>query len=223
MEHFADIPYIDIHTHTRKPGSLCLVSYRLGPECLPENPGGPVSAGIHPWDINRLSGGEIDAAKELLKRDPVWALGEAGLDIIKGGDPQRQAAVLRMQMEVATARDLPVIIHCVKAYNELFTMIREFPGIKTIFHGYTGSPEQTARALGSGSYISMGKLSFESPKTVESLRTIPAERLFIETDESDMPIRELYNKAAKVKEMKICTLADIIENNFNRIFKNPIQ
>ncbi|MCD7969207.1 MAG: TatD family hydrolase [Alistipes sp.] len=213
------IPYINIHTHTRTPDALCVVSYGLGRGAIPAMPGNPYSAGIHPWDAGSTDDGKLAGFLEYLETADIAAVGEAGLDKVKGGDMERQQEVFRKQIEIAARRKLPVIVHCVKAYNELFGIVRDYPGTPFILHGYTGSPEQTARALDCGCYISAGLRSVRSPKTVQALQTVPADRIFTETDEADIPVRIVYERLAEIKNVQINELSDIINDNFNRLFR----
>ncbi|MCD8071930.1 MAG: TatD family hydrolase [Alistipes sp.] len=199
-----------------------MVSYRLGREIVPERPGGPFSAGIHPWDTVVLTSDRQARGLSYIETAPIAAVGEAGLDRTKGADMERQAAIFIEQIEIATNRRLPVVVHCVKAYNELFAVVEKYPHTVFILHGYIGSPEQTRRALDSGCFFSIGETSLGSGKTVESIKSIPRERLFAETDESSADIADIYGRLAEIKEIQISDLKSIMEINFNRIFRKNI-
>lgn len=92
-----------------------------------------------------------------------------------------------------------------------------------IFHGFIGSPEQARRAVLKGYYLSFGLRAFASPKTLESLREIPLSQLFLETDDSDVPIEEIYARAAKVKGVTPEELQRATLENYGRIFTTGPQ
>jgi TatD DNase family protein len=211
-----DDRFIDIHTHTLRPGITCLLSWSFGRDggTLPDAP--YVSAGIHPWDAESV---DLDAALAFLADAPVAAIGEAGLDFAKPIDRERQAAVFGAQLDIAEKRGLPVVIHCVRAYGEVLQMLRGRRLKAVIFHGYTGSPEQTARIIGSGYYISVGATSLGSAKTVVSLREAPLDHIFAETDTGDTPIEDIYGGIAEVKGLELPALQRAIETNFETIFE----
>lgn len=212
-------PYIDIHSHNMSalsmPGRIILHSYRLGSgDPLPE---APLSMGIHPWD----AGGTDEAPRLLaeLSGCAVAAVGEIGLDYSHGrGKMQIQEALFRSQLAIAAERHLPVIIHCVRAFEEAFSILKEYrlPGV--IFHGYIGSRQQTARVTEAGYYVSAGSASLHSPKTLGSLGIVPREQLFLETDNSGLQIEDIYSAASAALEIPLQDLRQGIYQNFKRLF-----
>lgn len=204
---------INIHTHARPPGETAVVSHRLGiGEPLPES---PFSAGIHPWDA-----AEVDVASCLneLRRLPAAAVGEAGLDKLRGPALPVQEKILRRQLDIAAERRLPVIIHCVRAYNELLETIKGYPGLRFIVHGFTGSPQTAGRITAAGGFLSFGFGFPRSPKTAESLRTTPADRLFFESDTCTGPVTQVYEKAAAVRGETYESLVERVYCNYIEIF-----
>ena len=87
-----------------------------------------------------------------------------------------------------------------------------------IFHGFIGSPEQARRAVLKGYYLSFGLRAFASPKTLESLRETPLSQLFLETDDSDTGIEEVYAHAAAVRGTTVEALKRATTENYERIF-----
>ena len=155
------------------------------------------TAGIHPWDADK----EDIAALGTLPAD-VQAIGETGLDYARGAGRQQQLAAFRAQLALARDRQLPVVLHCVRV----------------IFHGFIGSPEQARRALEKGYYLSFGVRTFSSPKTLEALRETPPGQLFLETDDSDTGIEEVYAHAAAVRGTTVEALKRATTENYERIF-----
>ena len=126
------------------------------------------TAGIHPWDADK----EDIAALGTLPAD-VQAIGETGLDYARGAGRQRQLAAFRAQLALARERRLPVVLHCVRAFEPVMLELAAREPRAVIFHGFIGSPEQARRALEKGYYLSFGVRTFSSPKTMEALRETP--------------------------------------------------
>jgi TatD DNase family protein len=98
-------------------------------------------------------------------------------------------------------------------------ILKKHPVSAAIFHGFTGSPEQAARITGDGYYLSFGERTFRSSKTIEALGRTSTDRLFLETDENDVSIVEVYQKAAQILNMPVGDLQQQIMNNYQKIFK----
>jgi TatD DNase family protein len=153
--------------------------------------------------------------------DPI-AIGEIGLDYAQAKEKterERQQIIFALQLDIAANRNLPVIIHSVRALEDTLRIMREHPIPAAIFHGFTGSPEEAARITGAGYYLSFGERSFRSNKTIEALGRTSTGRLFLETDESDVSIAEIYRKAAEILNITIGDLQKQIINNYQKIFK----
>lgn len=151
------------------------------------------TAGIHPWDADR-----IPVASLLPLDETVQAIGETGLDFVKGAPREAQHTAFRAQLGLARQHGLPVVIHCVRAFNEVMHELAVCPPPTAIFHGFIGSPEQARQAVAAGYYLSFGERTFRSPKTVEAMRATPPSHLFLETDDSETPIEEIYDRAARL-------------------------
>lgn len=173
------------------------------------------TAGIHPWDAQHA------CTADLLPLAPgVQAIGEIGLDFVRGASRSEQERVLREQLALAEKTGLPVVLHCVRAFEPL---MKELEGRRlraVIFHGFIGSPEQARRAAERGCYLSFGMRTFRSPKTQEALRTLPLDRIFCETDDDPAPIGEVYERVAQTRGINLAELTDALWNNYLRIFGN---
>ena len=151
------------------------------------------------------------------------AVGETGLDFVHGPSREVQTEALRAQLRLARERELPVVLHCVRAFEPLIRELAACEPRAVIFHGFIGSPEQARRALAKGYFLSFGERAFASPKTLESLRETPLSQLFLETDDSDVPIEEIYARAAKVKGVTPEELQRATLENYGRIFTTGPQ
>jgi TatD DNase family protein len=212
----AENPYIDIHTHAAvtRPGVMAVVSFRIGREG--ELPQTPFSAGIHPWDAAEATDDWFSFFAET--RPGMVAVGEIGLDFsIENADRERQTAIFERQLQTAEEHGLPVVIHCVKAYDELIAGLRKRRMKAAVIHGFTGSPELARQLVRDGLFVSFGEQSFRSVRTVEALRKIPLENVFLESDESALSIEEIYEKAAAVLGLDVSALQDTMMGNYEKL------
>lgn len=112
---------------------------------------------------------------------------------------------------------LPLVVHCVRAYDDLKAMLNGFP-LPVIVHGFTGSEQLASQLLGRGWYLSFGKTVERSPKTRRTLRSIPSDRLFLETDMSGEEIESVYRRAADIRNEPAESLRDAVHTNYLNLF-----
>lgn len=203
---------MDVHTHRMDAPCPSIYSVRLGVRGT-EMPQRPFSAGVHPWDVNDMPDGVLDG----IRSDFLYAVGETGLDFAAGSDRGRQYEWFRRQLALASELEMPAVIHCVKAFNETIAELKNFDR-PVIFHGFTGSPELARQVLGADCYLSFGANLFRSPKTAEALRATPRDRLFLETDDSGLDIKEIYSEAARIYGCDVSELKNDIHKNYLELF-----
>ena len=109
------------------------------------------------------------------------------------------------------------MLHCVKAYDKLLSLMDRYT-VPILFHGFTGSPQLACQLIRKGYFLSFGTTLFRSPRTQEALRTTPYEHLFLETDEADTTIEEIYRQAAALRNTPIETLKHSIYTNYKTLF-----
>ena len=148
---------------------------------------------------------------------PAQIVGEIGLDYLRP-DREAQLRIFEGQLRLAEAAGKPVVLHCVKAFEETMRLLKQFRLRAVIFHGFIGSPEQAARAVAAGYYLSFGPRSLRSPRTVRALGSIPTQRLFLETDDAPATIESVYATAARLLGMPLDRLKETIYNNYLHIF-----
>ena len=144
-----------------------------------------ISVSIHPWDTSE----EPDMAllERIASLPQTVAIGEAGLDKTRGASLERQTEIFRRQTELSEQTRKPMIIHCVRAWDELLAIKKETrPRQKWGIHGYRGGAELARQLISHGFYISLGE--HFNPAAAGS---IPADRLLAETDESHLTIEEI--------------------------------
>lgn len=190
-------PLVNIHTHhpTGEGIELC-------------------TAGIHPWEAEKC-----DIATLLPLAGGVQAIGEIGLDFHCSVAREAQMACFKEQLQVACEGGYPVVLHCVKAFEEVMKCLQKATPRAVIFHGFIGSWQQAERALQAGYYLSFGERVFSSPKSMEMARRIPLSRLFMESDERQTPIAEIYQRLAALRGITVGELAEATLENYTKIFE----
>ncbi len=179
-------------------------------------PGAPFSIGIHPWQLGG-EGFDTGAALREVETAPAVAIGEIGLDGAISADLDEQSTIFVAQLRIARQRGVPVILHCVRTFEPTMELLAAHTPPAAIFHGFVGSPEQAARAIGAGYYLSFGERSLDSAKTVEAMRRTPIEHLFLETDDDPTPIDRIYTRVAQTFDRPVEQLATQIETNYERV------
>jgi len=176
------------------------------------------SCGIHPWYISdeESMAYQLRLLKEIVKEERVIAIGEAGLDKLQGPGIDIQIDVFRKHIELSMEIQRPLIIHCVKAWDELIALYKEYkPVVPWIIHGYRRNPQQTEQLGKMGFKFSIGERF-----NAESLKHIPLDSLFCETDMADISIYRVYEQIAAVYGMDLCQFATCVEENIDMYFKN---
>lgn len=215
---------IDIHTHQTPAGQGRLFILNRFPDShfveLP--PGGFYSVGLHPWYIGtgNIYYRQLDDVMRALKREDVIAVGECGIDKAIKTDLQLQTDVFVQQAEMAEAFRKPVVIHCVRAWNEIFQLKKKInPSMPWILHGFNGNVKTAEQMAEQGFYFSFGAaLLDENSKADEAISVVPPDKLFFETDESAISIHAVYERAAGILKLPLNSLAEKIEWNFRQAF-----
>ncbi|HEV2275950.1 MAG TPA: TatD family hydrolase [Acidobacteriaceae bacterium] len=212
----------------------------------PERPRILASAGIHPHEARLADETAFSRLDALLCQPEVVAAGEIGLDYYYDHSPrERQTEVFHRQMEIAEARNRPIIIHCrpsegsTDAWDDTMAVIEsrwKRTGLGGILHCFTGEWDHARRAMDCGFLISFaGNVTF--PKA-EGIRTVaarvPLDRMLIETDApflAPVPYRGKRNepawvqavatRLALVRGMEIGEIGVNTTNNFHCFLGTP--
>jgi len=210
--------YIDIHTHQKGNSENVFLLHDVSPEEFKRESAKTrhrFSVGIHPWYIDSTVEEKIKILKQIAADSSVLAIGETGLDKRCNVNFDTQKEVFKSQISIAKEVGKPLIIHCVKAYNETQQMLGEMRlNVPVIFHGFRGKPQLAKELTKAGFYLSFGNLFNK-----ESLKTAPFDRIFLETDDKDVGIEEIYKLVAEVKEVSVERLVEIIGENFGKCFE----
>lgn len=147
------------------------------------------SFGLHPWKNPTASW--LDQLIHYLDTVPNACIGECGLDRwMRDYDIDLQTEIFIAQLILAEKRNLPLSIHCLKAWGHLIDILESHPLPKRGFllHSYGGSAELVPRLVKLGAYFSFsGYLLHERKQSVrDAFKLVPPDRLLIETDAPDM-------------------------------------
>lgn len=211
---------IDFHTHNLSGAPRCaaIASYSLT-EIDRCPPGQYFTVGLHPWDTALFCSTPQILEKKL--RDALLSpyaigVGEVGLDRLRGAELHCQETLLGIQLEIAAELDLPVVVHCVRAWSELESIFRDvrFCSRKAI-HGFRGKASVLTRLINNGWYLSLG---VRSGITEAFLAQIPRERLLLESDDTKEPLTGLYRQVATCMHCSGEELEALVSENIRCFF-----
>ena len=179
------------------------------------------SIGIHPWHIveDRIDE-DLSIIESKLKDEKCLAIGECGLDKRIEYPIALQQMVFEKQLALAEKYRKPVVIHCVAAFQEVIAIKKKMAiSVPMIIHGFSKNKETAEQLIANGFYISFGKYLLRNPELELVFKSIPKERLFLETDTIEEGIAAVYELAAKYKNIEIGEMKAIINANFDTVFK----
>ncbi|MEO0021328.1 MAG: TatD family hydrolase [candidate division WOR-3 bacterium] len=142
------------------------------------------SVGIHPHEADNFRSIDIQMLKDLCIEPQVKAIGETGLDFFREFSTKaNQETAFRAQIELAKMMNLPLIIHIRDAAFAAMAILQEHNYFKGILHCFSDGRKLAEWAVEKGFYISFsGNLTFGEKRLVEIARSIPVDRILIETD-----------------------------------------
>lgn len=177
------------------------------------------SAGLHPCHLNEKV---FESAWENLKihsiKKNIIAIGECGLDRLHPDNYRLQEKAFVRQIRWANEISKPLIIHSVRTQHEIIRILRENGNqMPFIFHGFNNNIETAEMILNTGGYLSFGKSLF-NPSIEKSFNNTPLNRLFLETDDSEYTIEQIYKQAARIRNTTIDQINNQIKNNLTAVF-----
>lgn len=176
----------DFHTHHLDAAAGAAIinlprEWMLRTECFVPRPGALYSAGIHPWWT-----ADADETEEMMRNLPALlrhpqtvALGECGLDALRGAPLEIQEAVFIRQISLAETYRKPVTLHIVRTYDRMLRLHKTLrPTTTWTVHGFRGNPQLAQQLLKAGFDLSFGRLRNEA-----AYAATPPERRHNETDD----------------------------------------
>lgn len=196
--------YFDCHTHHAVKEDVTAI--RQGVD----------SCGIHPWDITAECIDSLIVEFDKKVADKLFiTIGECGLDKLCEAPYELQKRAFVHQIEVSEHLHMPLILHCVKAVDDCLQLRKAMKAQQPwIFHGFRGKPQQMEQLIRAGMYVSFGVRY-----NADSLLSCPLDRLFLETDDADIPIQNLYTEVSSLRGMSEEAIKTAIKFNYLTVFR----
>lgn len=188
--------FFDVHTHTISSDEKVFSILNRYPNSTDFSQ--PFSIGIHPWFINTENlENELVVVEEKLQLQNCYAIGECGLDKVVKTDFELQKTVFKQQIILSEKYKKPLIIHCVKAFQEIIELRKELkPKQIWILHGFNKNGQVAHSLLKNGFILSIGSAIINNKKLQEVILHISLDYILLETDDSEFDIQEVYQKIA---------------------------
>lgn len=210
--------FINLHTHhIALDNSLFVLNYRLGYDKVIDATHS-FSIGVHPWDIELNNDLFVSELEHFLTQPNCLAIGECGLDKLITTLLDIQKKVFEQHLELAVKYHKPVIIHCVKAFDELTEICKPYVDrIPLIIHGFNKSETLAKQLIDKGFYLSLHPNLVLKPDF--NIQSLPLNKLFFETDDNaQLLIQDVYQDFALKLNMKLDVLKAQINRNFETLF-----
>lgn len=192
-------------------------------------------AGLHPCDVKEDFKAQLDVIYKSIADRKIYAIGEIGIDLYWDKSTLAiQQEAFAMQIAWAKALNLPIVIHCREAFDEVFEVLEKLKDekLRGIFHCFTGDLAQAKRAINLGFYLGIGGVvTYKKAGLDLVLADIPLNNLVLETDSpylAPVPFRGKPNessylsyiaqKVADIYGLSIAEVADVTTENSRKIF-----
>lgn len=213
------IPLYNLHVHENASPPLKeevrILSLAWGKDGIALKPDIHYSIGIHPWYLPK--GDKEETLRELRKlasHPQIVAIGECGLDKLCESSIDLQKEFFACQIQLATEIQKPLILHVVKAWQELLETLKEKPtNLPIVIHRFRGKPQLASQLLEKGFYLSFGEHYHKASLQL----AYSHKRLFLETDTSPLPIQAIYQKASRDLGIPMEMLRQSIKENAKTI------
>jgi len=177
--------------------------------------------GLHPWFLNERADWEM--IRSYAGRHDAVAIGEIGLDFSPECPPADiQVPAFIRQLDLAAEFRLPVLIHCRKAYDRLYEILKQYKGsVKGILHSYSGGKDAMARFIELDYYIAFsGSVTRRSARKYHrAAEAVPHDCMLLETDApsiatettvaSEVEPRHVLEVAQKIAELRNMPLSEV--------------
>ncbi len=201
------------------------------------------TVGFHPHDVATLEKADIASLGEIANHPRVVAIGEVGLDFYRNYAPRRaQLQALKWQLDLAAKLELPVIIHCRQAEEDMLNLLRDWTSryrcphgqCQGVIHCFSGGSDSAKQYLDMGFYLSFGAyIGYPASRSAHNvIRSIPQDRLLVETDCPFLPPQSHRGKRnepayltltvqvmAEIREESSGGIAEKTTQNARRLFR----
>lgn len=212
--------YIDIHTHNfikKNVKQIINILYSVDQISTIYNTN-YYSIGLHPWHIKKNINIVSPLSELVIKHKTIIAIGETGIDRACTTPINLQEEIFKQHIQVSEDLKKPLIIHSVRSYSDILRYHKLYkPKMPWILHNYNGNEVITKQYLKYNIYFSIGEIR-KGSKLNKSIKIIPIEKLFFETDDSKTSIEEIYHNVSEILNTTTKNLIQIVSQNFNRVF-----
>lgn len=218
MRYGADLDDVLVRARAAGVAGLAVIGTRAADseaaaDLAAREPGVVAAAGLHPNDVAEVGPDEWDRIETLVASGRVAAVGETGLDWYRTtAPPDLQREFFDRHLRLAQRHGLPVVIHTRESTRDVLDMLRAAAArgpLAAVLHSFTGTVAEAAEAIDLGCHLGFaGMVTFRSSAALrEAAKTVPLERLLVETDSpflSPEPLRGRRNEPANVVHTARC-------------------
>ncbi|MGI4751787.1 MAG: TatD family hydrolase [Janthinobacterium lividum] len=191
--------------------------------------------GLHPCSVTQNWETELQAIKEIWGDQKYYAVGEIGIDLYWAQDLlAEQQAAFRTQITWAKEANLPIVIHCRAAFNEVFSILKEEHDekLRGIFHCFSGDLEQANQIIKMGFFLGIGGVvTYKNAGLDKIVQQVDPKYLVLETDSPYLPpvpfrgkpnesayLTYIAQKIADLHQLPVEKIAEITTLNSEKIF-----
>lgn len=191
--------------------------------------------GLHPCDVKDNFKEELNVISQEIGRRKIYAIGEIGVDLYWDKSTLAiQQDAFRIQIGWAKQLNLPIVIHCREAFDQIFEILEELKDSKLrgIFHCFTGNQEQAKKVIDLGFFLGIGGvLTYKNSGLDKVVQEIDLKHIVLETDSpylTPVPYRgkpnessyliHIAQKLADLKQVSVEKIAEVSTENSMRVF-----
>lgn len=189
-----EMEYFDFHTHRDKKNSCKSCTFEDLQRGLDLLENQKISLQFHPWHLPEKYGGLPEDFIETAKSDNIYAIGEIGLDRLQGPSLEVQKAYLKDLLNLAEGLHKPVILHVVRCADEILQMLKNYPALTVIWHGFRGKKELFERLVKANIFVSLHHSMLDKDDFTDYLKQNSKyhNKIGLESDDCELEIEELY-------------------------------
>jgi TatD DNase family protein len=213
--------YIDFHTHKPLYENDHTIVEILSKHKVANGTTNYHTIGHHPWWTDEpLTEQELKSLQdELIASSHCIAVGECGLDKLKGPKLGVQEQIFLQHIQLANTLLMPLVVHCVRQYDQALKMKIKYAKTPWVIHGFRRNKELAKTLIDHGVYLSVSPLLYMNTSFEEMLKYIPHDMYFLETDsEYSLSIIQRYEMMATLKKIDTFALQNQMVQNFNTFY-----